>query len=45
MAKHPDGEELNLYRQTTWAVGDYTAYGNGTSIVGALSAWGLVAGL
>jgi hypothetical protein len=45
VAKHPDRVEFNLNRQTTWAVGYYAAYGNRTSIVGALSAWGLVAGL
>jgi hypothetical protein len=37
--------ELNLSQQTTWAVGYSTAYGKWTSIGGALTAWGIVAGL
>ena len=37
--------EFHLNQQTTWAVGYYTAYGKWTSIIGALTAWGIVAGL
>ena len=38
-------KEFHLNQQTTWAVGYYTAYGKWTSIIGALTAWGIVAGL
>jgi nucleoside phosphorylase len=38
-------KEFHLNQQTTWAVGYYTAYGKWTSTIGALAAWGIVAGL
>jgi nucleoside phosphorylase len=38
-------KQFRLNEQTTWAVGYYTAYGHYTSIVGALAAWGVIAGL
>jgi hypothetical protein len=34
-----------LNEQTTWAVGYYTAYGEWTSVTGALATWGIIAGL
>jgi nucleoside phosphorylase len=36
---------FHLNEQTTWAVGYYTAYGQWTSTLGALAAWGVVAGV
>jgi hypothetical protein len=38
-------KEFHLNAQTTWAVGYYTAYGRWTSTLGALTTWGLIAGL
>ena len=38
-------KQFHLNEQTTWAVGYYTAYGHYTSMIGALAAWGLIAGL
>ena len=38
-------KELHLNEQTTWAVGFYTAYGLYTSIIGAIAAWSIIAGL
>ncbi|AZK98065.1 MULTISPECIES: nucleoside phosphorylase-I family protein [Streptomyces] len=37
--------EFRLNQQTMWAVGYYEAYGYWTSVCGALTTWGLVAGL
>src|SRR5215211_3717034 len=34
--------EFHLNQQTTWAVGYYTAYGQYTSIAGALATWGII---
>lgn len=39
------GKGYPLNEQTTWAVGYYTAYGKWTSTIGALTTWGIVAGL
>jgi hypothetical protein len=38
-------KEYRLNEQTTWAVGYYTAYGEWTSVLGALATWGVIAGL
>ncbi len=38
-------KQLHLNEQTTWAVGFYTAYGVYTSIIGAIAAWAIIAGL
>jgi hypothetical protein len=38
-------KEFRLNEQTTWAVGYYTAYGQYTSICGALATWAVIAGL
>lgn len=38
-------KEFHLNEQTTWAVGYYTAYGQYTSICGALATWAVIAGL
>lgn len=38
-------KEYRLNEQTTWAVGYYTAYGRWTSTIGALTTWGIIAGL
>jgi hypothetical protein len=38
-------KQFRLNEQTTWAVGYYTAYGEWTSVTGALATWGLIAGL
>ncbi len=38
-------KEFKLNEQTTWAVGYYTAYGQWTSVMGALATWGIIAGL
>lgn len=38
-------KEYRLNEQTTWAVGYYTAYGEWTSVMGALATWGIIAGL
>lgn len=37
--------QYRLNEQTTWAVGYYTAYGRWTSTMGALTTWGILAGL
>ena len=37
--------EFHLNEQTTWAVGYYTAYGRYTSLMSALTCWGIVAAL
>lgn len=37
--------EFNLNAQTMWAVAFYEAYGYWTSVAGALTAWGILAGL
>jgi hypothetical protein len=38
-------KQFALNEQTTWAVGYYTAYGEWTSVTGALATWGIIAGL
>jgi hypothetical protein len=38
-------KDFPLNEQTTWAVGYYTAYGKWTSTLGALTTWGIIAGL
>jgi hypothetical protein len=38
-------KEYPLNEQTTWAVGYYTAYGKWTSTLGALTTWGVIAGI
>lgn len=38
-------KQFHLNEQTTWAVGYYTAYGQWTSTLGALTTWGLIAGM
>lgn len=38
-------KEYRLNEQTSWAVGYYTAYGEWTSVMGALATWGIIAGL
>jgi hypothetical protein len=38
-------KEYPLNEQTTWAVGYYTAYGRWTSTLGALTTWGVIAGI
>ncbi len=38
-------KQFALNEQTTWAVGYYTAYGEWTSVSGALATWGIIAGL
>jgi nucleoside phosphorylase len=38
-------KEYRLNEQTSWAVGYYTAYGVWTSVMGALTTWGIIAGL
>ncbi len=38
-------KQFHLNEQTTWAVGYYTAYGLWTSTIGALTTWGILAGL
>jgi len=38
-------KQFPLNEQTTWAVGYYTAYGEWTSVSGALATWGIIAGL
>jgi hypothetical protein len=38
-------KQFHLNEQTTWAVGYYTAYGVWTSTIGALTTWGILAGL
>ncbi len=38
-------KQFHLNEQTTWAVGFYTAYGKYTSILGAITTWGIVRGL
>lgn len=37
--------EFHLNMQTTWAVAFYTAYGQWTSVMGALATWAIIAGL
>lgn len=39
------GAQFNLNEQTTWAVGYYTAYGEWTSVLGAIATWGIIVGL
>ena len=38
-------KQYKLNEQTTWAVGYYTAYGEWTSVIGALATWGIIAAL
>ncbi len=38
-------KQYKLNEQTTWAVGYYTAYGEWTSVMSALTTWGIIAGL
>jgi nucleoside phosphorylase len=38
-------KQYKLNGQTTWAVGYYTAYGEWTSVIGALATWGIIAAL
>jgi nucleoside phosphorylase len=38
-------KQFRLNEQTTWAVGYYTAYGEWTSVMGAIATWGIIAGL
>lgn len=38
-------KEYRLNEQTSWAVGYYTAYGEWTSVMGALATWGIIAGI
>jgi nucleoside phosphorylase len=38
-------KQFKLNEQTTWAVGYYTAYGEWTSVMGALATWAIIAGL
>jgi hypothetical protein len=38
-------KQFRLNEQTTWAVGYYTAYGKWTSTLGAITTWGILAGL
>jgi nucleoside phosphorylase len=38
-------KQFPLNEQTTWAVAYYTAYGKWTSTLGALTTWGIIAGL
>jgi hypothetical protein len=38
-------KQFKLNEQTTWAVGYYTAYGEWTSVMGALATWGIITAL
>jgi nucleoside phosphorylase len=38
-------KEFHLNQQTTWAVGFYTAYGEWTSVMSALTTWAIIAGI
>jgi hypothetical protein len=38
-------KQFKLNEQTTWAVGYYTAYGQWTSVMGALATWGIISAL
>ena len=41
----PPAFPSHVNQRTTWAVGYDTAYGRWISLIGAVTAWGIVAGL